>query len=76
MPRKIIILTDEMDRVIQSEAERRGAPFASIVREAIVEWAARRNIVLEETITWGNPRQTEHKDERAEQGEKVAVAAG
>ncbi len=75
MPRKVIILTDEMDRVIQNEADRRGAPFASIVREAIAEWAARRNIVLEEVVTWGSPRQDEQKKEQETgKGQKVAVA--
>jgi len=71
VPKKIITVTDEMERVIQREASKRGAPFAAIIREAIVEWAEKRGITLEKEVTWGGPR----KADDSEQGQSVAVAA-
>ena len=72
MPKKVITFTDEMERVIQREAERRGAPFASVVREAVVEWAAKRGITIRAGVEWGGPRVA--SEGAKEEGQEVAVA--
>jgi hypothetical protein len=72
MAKKQITFTDEMERLIQKEAERRGAPFASVVREAIREWAERRGISLESEISWGGSR--EPSEDKSE-GQFMAVAS-
>lgn len=73
MPRKIITFTEEMERIIQSEADKRGAPFASIVREAIHEWAEKRGIKITSAVSWGGSRTSDAQDE--EQGQGMAVPA-
>lgn len=63
MPKKYITVTKDMDRLLQKEADRRGSPYAAVVREAIEEWAAARGFKVRDDITWGGPRKTEASDE-------------
>lgn len=72
MPKKYITVSDEMDRMIQEESEKRGAPYALIVREAIREWADKRGIRLDEIVAWGGPRKTEGPED---QGQRLGLLA-
>ena len=75
MPKKYITVSDEMDRLIMQESERRGAPYAAIVREAIELWAKSKGIEIEDTVTWGGARKPEAEPRESESTDQVAALA-
>lgn len=76
MPKRYVTVGNELDEVFQKEAERRGTPYASLVRQAMEEWAQRRGHNVEDTVIWGGPRKTEETPSGSEpKDERVAVAA-
>ena len=72
MPKRYVTVGDELDRIFQRESDRRGAPYASLVRQAMEEWAKKRGYEVEDTVTWGGPRKT---GEETDKGQSTAVAA-
>jgi len=58
MPKRYVTVGDELDRIFQKESDRRGAPYASLVRQAMEEWAKKLGYEVEDTVTWGGPRKT------------------
>jgi hypothetical protein len=73
MPKRYVTVGDELDEIFQKEADRRGAPYALLVRQAMEEWAQKRGHKVEDTVTWGGPRKT--GEEEPDEGQTVAVAA-
>ena len=74
MPRVIITMPKKMHDALKRVSEDTNAPVAALIREAVEEWAQRRDIKVEDTVSWGGPR--EAKKEGTDQGERVAVARG
>lgn len=56
MPKRYITVGNELDKVFTKASKQRGAPYASVVREAMEEWAKRRGYQVEDTVSWGGAR--------------------
>jgi predicted transcriptional regulator len=76
MPRLLITITDEMDAELRQIAEKRSAPLAALVREAIEEWLERRGREVKSDVVWGRrPTSGETSSKENEEGQLMAVAA-
>ncbi len=56
MPRLVITVSKQMDKVLKDESDKTHAPVAALIREAIEEWAKRRGLDVQDNITWGRAR--------------------
>ena len=71
MPRRNLTLSKEMDAKLKNHSKETGVPVSALIRQAIEEWAQRRGIEVEDTISWGGIRM--NPDEQ-ESGQMVAFA--
>jgi len=67
-----------MEKALKRRSEETGAPVSALIREAIVEWAQKRGISLDNGIAWGGVRYSEYppQEQESESGEMVAARMG
>lgn len=63
MPKLGINVTHEMEKALAEEARKRGAPVASVVREAIKEFFEKRGVHVDGGVSWGGDRRRGKKEE-------------
>jgi hypothetical protein len=73
MPRLIVTVSKQMDRVLKQESERTSAPMAALIRQAIEEWAQKRGIEINDDVTWGGVRPSRNEPDEEQQ---MAVVRG
>lgn len=73
MPRIQVTVSKKMDRILKRRSQETNVPISALIREAIVEWAQRRDIDLEDDVIWGGGR-TSQMPADSEEGQPVAVA--
>ena len=76
MKRVVFHAPDEMAQAIEELAAERRAPVASVIREAVEEFFAKRGIEFESRVAWGKPTQEADTKESSEEGQIAAVATG
>lgn len=53
-----VILPDDAYEYLKQQSALRNMPMASVVREAIAEYAARRGVIVRASIRYGGPRKS------------------
>jgi len=51
-----VTINPAMEQALIEEAEKRGAPVASVVREAVKEFFEKRGVKLDAGVDWGGAR--------------------
>ena len=62
MQRLIIKIPDRMNEALRQEADRRTAPIAAVVREAIAEYLDKRGVSVKSAVEWGGKRGKDDED--------------
>ena len=73
MPRINLTVPEAMLNTLQKISDDTGVPVAVMFRQAIEEWAQKRDIKIKDTISWGGARHSK-KDTDDPQGQEAAVA--
>ncbi len=73
MRRIVFFAPDEMEDALKREASKRRSPVSEIIREAIEEYFAARDIPIETRVQWGKAT-NETEDKKSP--ELLAEAAG
>jgi predicted transcriptional regulator len=73
MRRIVFFAPDEMEDALKQQASKRRAPVSEIIREAIEEYFAARDIQIETRVQWGKATD---ESENKETPELVGAGAG
>ena len=75
MPRIVFTVSKKMDRALKRRSGETNVPVSALIREAIVEWAQKRGISVQDDVSWGGVRYPElpQADESEPSGERKPV---